>query len=98
MFFLGVDGMKIFRDLIYQMRADHRFFKSHNQYDFPQKHWRMGNEKLKAKMGNRMSAGMIKPYKDAIIIRALTKRNATSFGTGIVLVCSEVGKSVSGPS
>lgn len=38
--FLGVGGMKIFRDLIYQMqglmKADHRFFKEHGQYDFPQ--------------------------------------------------------------
>ena len=41
--FYGVGGMKIFRDLIYQMRgfmrADHKFFKSHGQYDFPQKQW-----------------------------------------------------------
>ena len=41
--FLGVGGMKIFRDLIYMMRglmrADHKFFKSHGQYDFPQKKW-----------------------------------------------------------
>ena len=39
--FLGVGGMKIFRDLIWlmqgMMRADHKFYKSHNQYDFPQK-------------------------------------------------------------
>ena len=41
--FLGVGGMKIFRDLIYMMRglmrADHKYFKSHGQYDFPQKQW-----------------------------------------------------------
>ena len=39
--FLGVGGMKIFRDLIWlmqgMMRADHKFYKSHGQYDFPQK-------------------------------------------------------------
>ena len=39
--FLGVGGMKIFRDLIYlmqgMMKADHRFYKAHGQYDFPQK-------------------------------------------------------------
>lgn len=38
--FLGVGGMKIFRDLIYQMqglmKADHKFFKEQGQYDFPQ--------------------------------------------------------------
>lgn len=76
--FLGVGGMKIFRDLIYMMRgmmrADHKFFKSHGQYDFPQKKWKtsmmmylvgwmMDSRKLKAKMGNRMSEGMIAPYK-----------------------------------
>ena len=76
--FLGVGGMKIFRDLIYQMRglmrADHKFFKSHGQYDFPQKRWKtslsmylvggmMNNKKLKAKMGGKMSEGMIRPYK-----------------------------------
>ena len=76
--FLGVGGMKIFRDLIYMMRglmrADHKFFKSHGQYDFPQKKWRtsmsmylvgglMRNKKLKAKMGGKMNEGMIAPYK-----------------------------------
>ena len=76
--FFGVGGMKIFRDLIYQMRglmrADHKFFKSHGQYDFPQKKWKtsmmmylvgglMRNKKLRAKAGNRFSEGMIKPYK-----------------------------------
>ncbi len=39
--FYGVGGMKIFRDLIYLMRgmmkADHKFYKEHKQYDFPQK-------------------------------------------------------------
>ena len=39
--FMGVGGLKIFRGLIFLMRglmrADHRFFKSHGQYDSPQK-------------------------------------------------------------
>ena len=76
--FLGVGGMKIFRDLIYMMRglmrADHKFFKSHGQYDFPQKQWKtswlmylvggmMRNKKLKAKMGDKFTEGMIAPYK-----------------------------------
>lgn len=76
--FLGVGGMKIFRDLIWQMqgmmRADHKFYKAHGQYDFPQK--RMGriigmyfvgallaNDKIKSKMGNKMNEGMLMPYK-----------------------------------
>ena len=39
--FYGVGGMKIFRDLIWlmqgMMKADHKFYKAHGQYDFPQK-------------------------------------------------------------
>lgn len=38
--FYGVGGTKIFRDLIYEMRglmkADHRYYKTHGIYDFPQ--------------------------------------------------------------
>jgi len=79
--FLGIGGMKIFRDLIYlmrgMMRADHKFFKSHGQYDFPQKKWKtsmmmylvgylMGNKKLKTKMGSKMNDGMIAAYKKVV--------------------------------
>ncbi|MFI3142095.1 MAG: NAD(P)H-dependent oxidoreductase [Clostridia bacterium] len=39
--FYGIGGMKIFRDLIFvmkgMMKADHKFYKSHGMYDFPQK-------------------------------------------------------------
>lgn len=39
--FLGVGGMKIFRDLIWMMqgmmKADHQFYKEHGIYDFPRK-------------------------------------------------------------
>ena len=79
--FLGVGGMKIFRDLIYQMRgfmrADHKFFKSHGQYDFPQKKWpqslamylvgaMIANPKLMSKAGNKMTEGMLMPYKKVL--------------------------------
>lgn len=79
--FYGVGGMKIFRDLIYEMqglmRADYKFYKSHGQMDFPQKHkgriaamylvgGLMKNQKLKAKMGNKMNEGMIAPYKKVL--------------------------------
>ena len=79
--FLGIGGMKIFRDLIYQMRgfmrADHKFFKSHGQYDFPQKKWPMSlamylvgamiaNPKLHSKMGSKMNEGMLMPYKKVL--------------------------------
>ncbi len=79
--FYGVGGMKIFRDLIWQMqgfmRADHKFFKSHGQYDFPQKQWpkmlamyavgaMMVNPKLHAKMSSKMNEGMLMPYKKVL--------------------------------
>ena len=76
--FYGIGGMKIFRDLIWimqgMMKADHKFYKSHGQYDFPQKQWTtmlkmylvgglISNPKVKAKMGNAMNEGMLMPYK-----------------------------------
>ena len=79
--FYGIGGMKVFRDLIWimqgMMRADHKFYKSHGQYDFPQKQWPrmvamygvgmlLGNPKLKSKMGNKMNEGMLMPYQKAL--------------------------------
>ena len=79
--FYGIGGMKIFRDLIYQMRgfmrADHKFFKSHGQYDFPQKKWpqslamylvgaMIANPKIQKKMGGKMNEGMLIPYKKVL--------------------------------
>lgn len=80
--FLGIGGMKIFRDLIYQMqgmmKADHRFYKKHGIYDdFPQKHkgtilkmylvgMLLSSPKLKSKMGNSMNEGMVAPYKKVV--------------------------------
>ena len=76
--FWGVGGMKIFRDLIYQMRgmmrADHKFYKKQGIYDFPQKKFftsmkmylvglLLSNEKILSKMGNKMNEGMLMPYK-----------------------------------
>ena len=59
------------------MRADHKFYKSHGQYDFPQKQWPrmlamygvgalLSSPKLKSKMGNRMNEGMLMPYQKAL--------------------------------
>ncbi|MBQ8351829.1 MAG: NAD(P)H-dependent oxidoreductase [Clostridia bacterium] len=76
--FYGVGGMKIFRDLIWlmqgMMKADHKFYKKHGQYDFPQKKRGtmlkmylvgalLSSPKIKAKMGNKMNEGMMMPYK-----------------------------------
>lgn len=75
--FYGVGGMKIFRDLIWlmqgMMKADHKFYKKHKQYDFPQKKrgtmlkmYLVGalisSPKIKAKMGKAMNEGMLAPY------------------------------------
>ena len=79
--FYGIGGMKVFRDLIWlmqgMMKADHKFYKAHGQYDFPQKQWprmlamyavgaMLSNSKLKAKMGNAMNEGMLMPYKKVL--------------------------------
>ncbi|MBR7116531.1 MAG: NAD(P)H-dependent oxidoreductase [Clostridia bacterium] len=75
--FWGVGGMKIFRDLIYQMRgmmrADHKFYKKNGYYDFPQKKWwsslpmyfvgfLLGNDKIRKKIRGKMNEGMLMPY------------------------------------
>ena len=79
--FYGIGGMKVFRDLIWlmqgMMRADHKFYKSHGQYDFPQKQWPkmlamyavgalLASPKVKAKMGSAMTDGMLMPYKNVL--------------------------------
>lgn len=79
--FYGIGGMKVFRDLIWlmqgMMKADHKFYKSHGQYDFPQKQWprmlamyavgaMLGNKKLKSKMGSAMNDGMLMPYRKVL--------------------------------
>ena len=65
------------------MKADHKFFKSHGQYDFPQKKRGMmlkmhlvgalmSSPKLKAKMGNKMNEGMLMPYEK--LLKSLDKK------------------------
>ena len=87
--FYGVGGLKIFRDLIYQMRglmrADHKFYKRHGFYDFPQKRRgriigmyavgaMMNNPKLRRKLGGRFTEGMVMPYKKALDAADETKK------------------------
>lgn len=79
--FYGVGGMKIFRDLIFlmqgMMREDHKFYKAHGQYDFPQKKMgtllamylvggMMSSEKIQKKIGSKMTEGMLMPYKKVL--------------------------------
>ena len=79
--FYGIGGMKIFRDLIWlmqgMMRADHKFYKAHGQYDFPQKKFGtmlkmylvgalITSPKIQSKMGNAMTEGMLMPYRKVL--------------------------------
>lgn len=79
--FYGVGGLKVFRDLIWQMQGlmkeDHRFYKKHGFYDFPQKKAgtmlamyavgaMMTNPKIQKKIGSKMTEGMVMPYKKII--------------------------------
>lgn len=79
--FYGVGGMKIIRDLIWLMRgmmpADHKFYKTHGLYDFPQKQRRkmivmsilgalIRKPAIRRHIGNRFNEGMLAPYKKEI--------------------------------
>ena len=79
--FYGIGGMKVFRDLIWlmqgMMKADHKFYKAHGQYDFPQKQWPtmlkmylvgtlLSSPELKKKMDGKMTEGMLMPYKKVL--------------------------------
>lgn len=93
--FYGVGGMKIFRDLIFtmqgMMKADHRFFKAHGQYDFPQKQpgtilkmylvgALLSSPAVQKKIGSKMTEGMLAPYRKILkksdISGALTAQRA----------------------
>ena len=88
--FYGIGGMKVFRDLIWlmqgMMRADHKFYKSHGQYDFPQKQWPrmlamyavgalLASPRIKAKMGSAMTEGMLMPYQKVLSQAEKQKNN-----------------------
>ena len=78
--FYGVGGNKIFRDLVYlmqgMMKADHKFYKEHKNYDFPQKKKgtilgikfvgaMMRNKKISKKIGD-MNKYILMPYKKVL--------------------------------
>ena len=79
--FYGVGGMKIFRDLIYVMqglmKADHKFYKEHGIYDFPQKQRKrilqmkligalMAVPSVQRKMSGQMNHYIIGPYERVV--------------------------------
>ena len=79
--FYGVGGMKIFRDLIYVMqglmKADHKFYKAHGIYDFPQKQKKrilqmklvgalVAIPSVQKKMKGQMNQYIIGPYQKVV--------------------------------
>ena len=79
--FYGVGGMKIFRDLIYMMqglmKADHKFYKAHGIYDFPQKQkkriWQMrlvgallAVPSIQKQAKGKMTEAMVGPYRKVV--------------------------------
>ena len=79
--FYGVGGMKIFRDLIYVMqglmKADHKFYKAHDIYDFPQKQKKrilqmklvgalMAVPSVQRRARGKMTQAMIGPYQKVV--------------------------------
>jgi hypothetical protein len=77
--FLGIGGMKVFRDdiwgkLRFVFQADHKFYKKHRLYDFPQRNYkvRIFNSVMmtitkipfiRKEFPNRMKNEMIKPLQ-----------------------------------
>lgn len=79
--FLGIGGMKIFRDLVYTMQGflkeDHKFYKKNGFYDFPQKDKKtifmskllgflLKNKKIQKQAKSKMNDAMLEPYKKII--------------------------------
>ena len=79
--FYGVGGMKIFRDLVWLARGimleDHRYYRANGLYDFPQKRWprmlglrllgiMLSSRRLRRLIGDRMTEGMLAPYKKVL--------------------------------
>ena len=80
--FLGVGGMKVFRDLIYVMRGlmqeDHRFYRQHGLYDdLPQRQWKrigqmtflgflLRQKRLRSRISKGFSEALLERYEKAI--------------------------------
>ncbi|MCP4640559.1 MAG: hypothetical protein GY851_09005 [bacterium] len=80
--FFGVGGQKVFRDEIWEKfrfiyQADHRFYKKHGLYDFPQKNIKMRLftalmlpllriPRIQREFNLRMKTGMLRPLQKVI--------------------------------
>lgn len=91
--FYGVGGMKIFRDLIYvmqgMMKADHKFYKEHGIYDFPQKQKKrilqmklvgalISIPSVQKKMKGQMNQYIIGPYQKVVANAAKSQAAAAN--------------------
>lgn len=91
--FYGVGGMKIFRDLIYvmqdMMKADHKFYKEHGIYDFPQKQKKrilqiklvgalISIPSVQKKMKGQMNQYIIGPYQKVVEAAAKSQPSKTN--------------------
>lgn len=83
--------MKIFRDLIYvmqgMMKADHKFYKEHSIYDFPQKQKKrilqmklvgalISIPSVQKKMKGQMNQYIIGPYQKVVADAAKSQASA----------------------
>lgn len=80
--FLGIAGMKLFRDEVwgrirFVFQADHRYYKKHGYYDFPQKDFKMQGVNLvlcqlmkipafRKEFKKRIKTEMIKPLQEVV--------------------------------
>jgi multimeric flavodoxin WrbA len=79
--FYGVGGRKLLRDLVWLTqglrREEHRYYRSHGLYDFPQRRWGrmlrlrllgalLRSRRLRRLLGDRLNEGMLAPYKKVI--------------------------------
>ncbi|MBI9015166.1 MAG: NAD(P)H-dependent oxidoreductase [Clostridiales bacterium] len=79
--FYGIGGMKVFRDLIFNMRSlmidDHDYYKTNGLYDFPKKHYfkhffiRLGIQLISSpkrfkKYAPKMNKAMLARYKKVV--------------------------------
>ena len=93
--FYGVGGAKVFRDLIYLMqgimKADHKYYKRHGLYDFPQKKkliilktqflgMLMSMPWMRRKVQGRINDFIISPYRKVIETAVPVKEHPKGVG------------------
>ncbi|MFI3253443.1 MAG: NAD(P)H-dependent oxidoreductase [Eubacteriales bacterium] len=95
--FYGVGGTKIFRDMVFLMqglmKADHKYYKEHGIYDFPQNQKMkifqmkmigslMNMPKAQEKMKGKMSQYILMPYEKVMAETKPKEKNKQKTGEG----------------